>query len=189
MELLISDLFHQSIEAKIEHAESLAEPLQNAAASITNCLLQGGKLLICAEGISLSLANTLVHCMLNGQQLQRPGLPTVVLSQTLHDHHSRDDRFSAQIRALCRQEDLLMVIGSGAMSPSLLAAVISAQQNNLGVIALTTPGCKQISSQLRAADVELFVHNVNQYRIQEIQLLILLCLCQLIENNLFGEIN
>ncbi|MBV1931096.1 MAG: SIS domain-containing protein [Porticoccaceae bacterium] len=189
MEQLISDLFHQSIEAKIEHAESLVEPLQNAASVITNCLLQEGKLLICAEGISESLATTLAHCMLNGQQLERPGLPTVVLSRTLHDQDSHNDPFSAQIRTLSSQEDVLMVISSGSMRPSLLAAVVSAQQNNLGVIALTTPGCEQIRGQLRSSDVELFANNVNQYRIQEIQLLILFCLCQLIENNLFGEVS
>lgn len=188
MEQLINDLFHQSIEAKIEHAESLVEPLQSAATIITNCLLQEGKLLICAEGISKGLANTLAHCMLNGQQLERPGLPTVVLSHTLHDQGSNNDPFSAQIRTLSKQEDVLMVISSGATSPALLAAAVSAQENNLGLIALTTPQCQQISSQLRNSDVELFANNVNQYRIHEIQLLILFCLCQLIENNLFGEV-
>ena len=189
MEQLISNQFHQSIEAKIDHVELLSQPLQDAANIITDCLLQEGKLLVCAEGLSDGLANTLAHCMLVGQGLERPGLPTTILSKTLHDVGDTSDPYSGQISTLANPQDLLIVLSPGLVSEHLLAAITAAQHQEMGIVALTAPGHEALSAQLIASDVELFVNNGNQYRIQEIHMLIIFCLCELIENNLFGEVN
>jgi D-sedoheptulose 7-phosphate isomerase len=189
MEQLISNQFHQSIEAKIDHVEILSQPLQDAATLMTNCLLQEGKLLVCADGPSDALASTLAHCMLVGQGLERPGLPTMILSRALHDIGDANDPFSGQISALAKQQDLLIVISPGPVSQQLLSAATTARQHELNIVALTAPGHEALLAQLGATDVELFVNNRNQYRVQEIQLLIIFCLCELIENKLFGEVN
>lgn len=189
MEQLISDQFHQSIEAKIDHVELLSQPLQDAATLITNCLLEEGRLLVCAEGLSEGLASTFALCMLVGQGLERPGLPTTILSRTLHDVGDNGDPYGGQINTLAKPGDILIVISPGLVSEHLLAAVTAAQQQELGIVALTAPGHEALSSQLSASNVELFVNNGNQYRIQEIHMLIIFCLCELIENNLFGEVN
>ena len=187
MEQLISKHFHQSIEAKIEHAEILVQGLQDAAAIISNCLLQEGKLLVCAEGISSGLANTLVHCMHNGQRFERPGLPTLALSPTLHGEDDANDPYSGQIRTLGKPEDVLMIISSGMAGSQIFSALVTAQEYGLQVVALTAPGSLQLTSQLRATDVELFANNDDQYRVQEIHLLIIFCLIELVDNHLFGE--
>ncbi len=189
MEQIISHQFHQSIEAKIEHVELLSRPLQDAAELITECLLQEGKLLICAEGMSAPLADTLAHCMLNGQGLERPGLPTVTLSRTLHNSADANDPYSTQIRALAQPQDILIIISAEPVSQQLSAAVATARQLALKIVALTAPGNEAFAEQLSASDVELLANNGNQYRIQEIQMLLIFCICALIENNLFGEVN
>ncbi len=186
MEHLIDNHFHQSIEAKIEHVDSLTLPLAHAATLLTDCLLQGGKVLICGEGLSAPLASTLAHCMLHGQRLERPGLPALVLSQNFHDRNITDDPFSNQISALGARQDILVAISPGQATQSLLSAIITAQQCGLDIIVLTAPGHEPIAHQLRNSDVELYVNNDNPYRVQEIHLLTLFCLCELIESNLFG---
>lgn len=186
MEQLIGNQFHQSIEAKIEHADPLTLPLTRAATLITSCLLQGGKVLICAEGLSASLASALAHCLLHGRHLERPGLPALVLSHNIHDCAVTDDPFSNQIGALGAQQDILVAISPGPVNRALLSGIATAQQCGLDIIALTAPGHEPLARQLRSSDVELYVNNDNQYRIQELHLLALFCLCELIESNLFG---
>ena len=186
MEDIISNQFHLSIEAKIEHVELLAPALEKAATVMTNCLLRNGKLLVCAEGISIPLASTLAHTMLYGQQLERPGLPTLVLSPTLHGGEQHTDPFSEQIRTLATGQDTLIVFSPGPVGEPLSSAVLTAQQCGLDIVALTAPGHEVLAAQLRDSDTELFVNSDKQYRIQEIHMLALFCLCELIENKLFG---
>ena len=191
MEQLISDQFHRSIEAKIDHVEALTAPLEAAAGIMTDCLLNDGKLLVCADGRAEALANTLAHCMLNGQQLERPGLPTLVLNQLNHDINANDDPFSAQIRALSKPQDVLVLISPGPVSKQLLAAVSTAQQCGLAIVALSAPGHEALTTLLQGqkSAAELIANNDCPYRIHEIHMLILFCLCELIEHKLFGVTN
>lgn len=189
MEQLIANLFDQSIQAKIDHSEALAQPLLEAASLITGCLLQEGKLLVCAEGISEAVGRTLVHCMMNGVRLERPGLPTLMLNLTGDERATDGNLYSGQLRALSQPDDTLIIISPGIVSHQIIAALTTAQQCDLNVVALSAPGHEPLSDLLRPSDVELFANNDDQYCIQEIHMLAIFCLCELVEKNLFGASN
>jgi D-sedoheptulose 7-phosphate isomerase len=189
MEQVITDLFSQSIQAKIDHSESLVKPLLDAASLITNSLLQEGKLLICADGISEPIGHTLVYYMMNGNRLERPGLPALMLRPTVGQNSPDNDLYSGQIRTISNQSDTLIVISPGTVTRQLMDAIASAQQCKLKVVALTAPGHEPLSEILLPSDAELFADNEDQYCIQEIHMRAIFCLCELVENNLFGALN
>lgn len=185
MEDLVNNEFHASIEAKIQHVETLAGPLQRAAALITQSLVQDGKILVCGNGLATSVAETLAHCLVHGQRMERPGLPAVMLRLDPRNATAGADLYHQQVGTLGKAEDVLVAINADPVT-DLGSALIAGKQCGLRIVLINTPGSETLSEILTDDDVELFVNTTDQFRIHELQLLSIFCLCDLIENNLFG---
>ena len=67
-----------------------------------------------------------------------------------------------------------------------MQAILAAQQLNMRVVALTGKNGGTIAEILQPHDIELRVPSQRTCRIQEIHLLIIHCLCDLIDEQLFG---
>jgi len=89
--------------------------------------------------------------------------------------------FSKQIYALGQAGDVLLAISTSGNSPNILKAVAAAQQRQMSVIALTGNQGGQIRSLLQPNDIEICVQNQSTARIQEVHLLIIHCLCDLVD--------
>jgi D-sedoheptulose 7-phosphate isomerase len=95
--------------------------------------------------------------------------------------------FSKQIRALGRKGDILLAISTSGNSPNVLEAVKVAHQRNMRVVALTGNTGGKMRELLQHDDVEICVPSVVTARIQEVHLLVIHCLCDLIDTQLFGS--
>ncbi len=192
MEQYVIDLFNNSIAAKMSAGEHLVLPIIESGTLIVERLLDDQVLYTCGNGLSISLANTLAHCLLYQYRMERPGLPAFCLSCNVMNatgitsQSSFSDIYSKQLRSLGRQGDLLICFSAGGNDSNLLQAVKTAHDRDMTVIAFTASGDKDISALLTGEDVELRVEHDDRYRIQEIQLLSLFCVCDLIEQQLFG---
>jgi len=188
----VIELFHRSIEAKMSVGEVLAGPLAAAAERLVTQLLQGNKVLTCGEGLSNAAAATLSRCLTHGYQMERPGFPALCLQSEaapgdLNDLSASASPYHQPITALGVEGDILVIFSAGHADMNLLGAIEAAKSRGLHVVALTATGDHALSHLLDDNDIELHVAIDDQYRIQEIHQLCVFCLCDLIENQLFGE--
>ncbi len=90
------------------------------------------------------------------------------------------------MRALGQPGDLLLLISSSGNAINLLQAIGAARDRGMDVIALTGRNGGAIGNLLGPSDIELCARVNFRSRIHEIHLLVLYCLCDLIDHKLFG---
>lgn len=185
--------FDQSIETKQKGRDMIAEPISQAAQAMVQCLLNGNKILSCGNGGSAGDAQHFSAEMLNRFERERPSLPAIALStdtSTLtsiaNDYHY-DEVFAKQIRALGNEGDVLLAISTSGNSSNVIAAIEAAHDRGLSVVALTGRDGGKIAGSLYPTDIEVRVPAEKTSRIQETHLLVIHCLCDLIDHSLFGE--
>lgn len=188
----VYDVFHASIEAKMQAGEALAPLIVAASEQLVQCLLNEGKILACGNGPCAGLAQIFTHHLIHDCKRERPSLPAVTLGSdivnvtAIANENSFNDVFAREIRAIGQSDDILLVICCSGNSSNILQAVQAAHERGMHIIALT--GCKEshVSSLLDTHDKELCAAVEARARIHEIHLLVLFCLCDLIEEKLFG---
>lgn len=194
IEQRIRDHFLESIETK-QHALAAMTPLIGRAAELAStALLENRKILTCGNGGSAADAQHFSSELLNRFERERPPLPAIALttdSSTLtsiaNDYDYRDI-FSKQVRALGQAGDVLLAISTSGNSPNVVRAINAAHEREMSIIAFTGRDGGEMARHLGEADVELRVPAERTARIQEVHLLLIHCLCDLIDARLLGEI-
>ncbi|HHB92640.1 MAG TPA: SIS domain-containing protein, partial [Thioploca sp.] len=92
--------------------------------------------------------------------------------------------FSRQIEALGQAKDMLLAISTSGNSPNILQAIQTAHDRNLNVIALTGYDGGTIGKTLVSTDIEIRIPSQSTARIQEVHLLVIHCLCDIIDQTL-----
>ena len=95
--------------------------------------------------------------------------------------------FAKQLRGLGRKGDVLLAISTSGNSANVVEAIAAAHERGIRVVALTGKDGGKIGAMLNTDDVNLCVPNSRTARIQEVHLLMLHCLCDGIDQLLFGE--
>lgn len=192
MDQRVITLFHESIEAKMHTGESLAPQIANASQVLVNALLNDRKVMTCGNGISAAQASIFTACLLNRFEQERPSLPALSLghdftTQTaIASEYSFNDIYAKQIRSLGCPGDVLLVLTSNGNASNLFQAISAAHDKEIQVIALTGRDGGDTAALLDSRDIELRVSVASKHRIHEVHLLILFCLCDLIDQQLFG---
>jgi len=188
----IYSLFQQSVEAKMHVGEQLAPLIEQAGNILVDSLLNEGKVLICGNGTSAALAQIFSSALIDRYEQERPSLPAIWLGSNVATYTaiSADTQhanvYAKPIRALGTPNDTLVVISTSGNSANLLQAVRAAHERNLRVIALTGRDGGDIAKHLNEHDIEIRVELPSRGRIHEVHLLIIFCLCNHIDFNLFG---
>jgi D-sedoheptulose 7-phosphate isomerase len=131
---------------------------------------------------------------LNRFERERPGLPAVALTTdsstltSIANDYSYEDIFAKQIRALGRSGDVLLAISTSGKSQNVNRAVQAAHEREMHVVALSGRDGGDMAEILVAGDIEIRVPAERTARIQEVHLVVIHCLCDLIDESLFGEI-
>ena len=189
----VETLFQASIEAKRHAAEILPPYIAQAAGLITQCLLQGNKILACGNGGSAGDAQHFSAEMLNRFERERPPLPAIALTTdastltAIANDYSYDQVFSKQIEALGQAGDALLAISTSGNSGNVVEAAHAAHRRDITVIALTGRDGGALAGCLSDADIEIRVPSDSTARIQEIHLLTIHCLCDLVDCALLGD--
>ena len=181
--------FHESIATK-QAAIDLAPTIAEAAALMTRCLLDDGKVLSCGNGGSAADAQHFSSELLNRFELERPGLPAMALTtdsstiSSIANDYAFVEVFAKQVRALGQPTDVLLAISTSGNSENVVRAIHAAHERGLKVVALTGRDGGAIASALTGNDIEIRVPADRTCRIQEVHLLIIHCLCDLIDAEL-----
>ena len=189
----IYKIFQSSVDAKIQCSEQLLPQIVNASALLVECLLNGNKLLICGNGPSAALAQLFTNNLINRFERERPSLPAITLGCDLTNvtsiayESSFNEIFAKEIRALGNAGDVLVILSSSGNPSNLLQAIQAAHERGMRVVTLSGRDGGNLSALLDNEDKELLVSIDSRSRIHEIHLLILFCLCDLIDEQLFGS--
>jgi D-sedoheptulose 7-phosphate isomerase len=189
----ITQHFNDSIQAKQQSLEVLAPAIAAAAALISQALDQGGKILSCGNGGSAGDAQHFSSEMLNRFEMERPGLPAVALTTdtstltSIANDYDYNQVFSKQVLALGNAGDVLLAISTSGNSANVVSAVEAAHTRDMGVVTLSGRDGGKIAGLLSDADAEIRVAVDSTARIQEVHLLIIHCLCDLIDLHIASQ--
>jgi phosphoheptose isomerase len=189
---IIAENFQNTIETIALSVDNLAEPIERGSQLMAGALLEDRKIVACGNGVDAALAQLFTCNLLSRFEHERPALPALTLggdgaSITAIAHSSGViDIFSRQLRALGQAGDILLCINSSGGANNLLRAVQAAHERNMTVVALSNTGDSELSTLIRAEDVELRVDALRQSRIVELHTMAIHCLCELIDHSLFG---
>ena len=185
--------FTDSIQTKINSADSIINIIAEASEEIVQALLEGHKILTCGNGGSSCDAMHFSSEMLNRFKHERPGLPAISLTCDMptmtsiaNDYHF-SDIFAKQIRAIGQPGDVLLAFTTSGNSANIISAVKAAHDKNMVVIALTGHDGGKIPDHLVEKDIEVRVPAYDTARIQETHLLITHCICDIVDFRLFGH--
>ncbi len=188
----ISRHFKESAEVKQKAADTLVGPIQQAGDKIVQCMLNNGKILSCGNGGSAADAQHFSAELVNRFEKERPGLPAFALttdSSTLTaiaNDYDYNQIFSKQIAALGQPGDVLMAISTSGNSTNVLEAIDASHEREMIIVALTGKDGGSIAKLLKEQDIEIRIPSNRTARIQEVHLLVIHCLCDFIDTQLFG---
>lgn len=193
MHTIIHSFIEQSITTLQQIPDQLSQPIEVASAVMVNSLLNEGKILCCGNGSSAICAQSFSSKLLNHFIQERPSLPAIALSAdyatltAIANDYDYSEIYSKQIRALGNAKDVLFAITYDDNSDNIVQAIQAAHDRDMSVIALTGSQCPQVQSILLPDDIEICVTAQKLIYLQQAHLLIVDCLCNLIDYQLFGS--
>ena len=188
----VRDHFAESIATKQVAAEQLAESIVAAGRLMSDALLDDGKILSCGNGGSAADSQHFSSELLNRFEMERPGLPAIALTTdtstltSISNDYAFEEIFSKQVRALGRTQDILLGISTSGNSENVIRAIAAAHERGMNVVALTGRDGGRMAEVFAEGDVEIRVPATRTARIQEVHLVVIHCLCDLIDAALLG---
>lgn len=188
----VRDHFAESIAAKQAAEEILVDSIVAAGQVMSDALLDDGKILSCGNGGSAADSQHFSSELLNRFERERPGLPAMALTTdsstvtSISNDYAYEEIFSKQVRALGRSQDILLGISTSGNSENVIRAISAAHERDMKVVALTGRDGGRMAEVFEDGDVEIRVPASRTARIQEVHLVIIHCLCDLIDTALLG---
>jgi D-sedoheptulose 7-phosphate isomerase len=170
--------FEDSAQTKLNAIEMMAAPIAAGIETMTNCLINGGKILACGNGGSAGDAQHFAAELIGRFEAERQELSAIALTTdssiltAVGNDYGFNYIFSKQVRGLGHAGDVLLAISTSG--------------NSANIIALTGKGGGEIGEMLRDDDIHLCVPADRTARIQETHLLAIHCLCDGIDALLLG---
>jgi len=184
--------FAESAQLKLSASQALAAPVARAGMLLAEALRGGGKVLACGNGGSAADAQHFAAELVNRFEIERPPLAALALTTdsstltSIANDYSFQQVFAKQLRALGRRGDALLAISTSGNSANVIEAIGAARELGLRVVALTGNGGGKIAPLIGRDDVHVCVPHKSTARVQEVHLLVLHCLCDAIDFQLFG---
>ncbi|RLA27631.1 MAG: phosphoheptose isomerase [Gammaproteobacteria bacterium] len=188
----IQEHFAESIAVKQASAEQIVQSIAKAGQLMSQSLLDDGKILSCGNGGSAGDAQHFSAELLNRFEMERPGLPGMALTTdsstitAIANDYSYEEIFAKQVRALGRKNDILLAISTSGNSENVSRAIVAAHEREMQVVVLSGRDGGRMADLLEDGDIEIRVPATRTARIQEVHLVVLHCLCDLIDTILLG---
>jgi D-sedoheptulose 7-phosphate isomerase len=189
----IEQHFIDSADLKYQAAQLLSKPIAAAVQAILASVTSGGKVLACGNGGSAADAQHFAAEFVGRYERERPELAAIALTTdssiltAIANDYDFNAIFAKQVRALGGAGDVLLAISTSGNSANVLAAIESAHERDMVVVALTGKGGGKIGQLLRETDVHISVPHERTARIQEVHLLALHCICDGVDTQLLGD--
>ena len=185
--------FVASLEAKQRTLAAMGPRIVQAAELLAERLRRGHKILVCGNGGSAADAQHFAAELVNRFEIERPGLAAIALTTdssaltSIANDYAFEQIFARQVRALGRPGDVLLAISTSGNSPNVLVAIDAARELGMVTLVLTGRDGGRMAEQLGGEDIEIRAVAPATARIQETHILIIHCLCDLVDWLLFGK--
>jgi D-sedoheptulose 7-phosphate isomerase len=185
--------FEEGIELRRRMAETMPAEIAKAGEALANALKAGRKVLSCGNGGSAADSQHFAAELVGRFERERPGLPGIALTTdtsaltAIANDYAYDVVFSKQVMALGQTGDFLLGISTSGNSKNVIEAIKAAHSRGMHVIALTGRDGGEMGRTMKSGDFHLNVAHPRTMRVQEIHLLVIHCLCEVIDNVMFGE--
>ena len=163
------------------------EAIARAGDLLSRCLREGGKVIACGNGGSMSDAIHLAEELTGRFRADRRALAAIALSDPGHltcvgNDLGYDEVFSRGVEALGRAGDVLVAFTTSGTSRNVLRAVDAAQLAGMDVVAITG----RIGSPVEAVATVAVVTPGGRWadRVQEMHTLVLHTLIEIVEHSL-----
>lgn len=192
-ETRISEHFAECVATSQAAVEVLTPSIARASQLMAGSLLDEGKILCCGGSGSGADSQRLCANLVSRFERERPGLPALSLIAdastlaSLADDSTNDDLYARQVRALGRGNDVLVAISTSGDSEIINRAIAAAHDRGMKVIALSGGDGGRMAGLLEGDDVEIRIPATRTARIREAQLVVIHCLCDLIDAALLGD--
>lgn len=189
----IEKMFDDSIATKQQAKTVLVEPIANAVTLLINALEDNKKTLICGNGGSAADSQHFAAELICRFERERPSLPSIALTTdtsaitAISNDYSFEEVFARQVAGLGQQGDVLIAISTSGNSENIIRAIAVAHEKGMAVLALTGRDGGKISALLKDSDIEIRVPTESTARTQEVHILTLHCLCDQIDELMFGN--
>lgn len=183
---------HHTLDSLVMAVDSIVGQLEAAAATLTNTLLNDGKIISCGLNADSALAQLFSVNLLS--QRERPALPAISLNAdggalaSIACREGTHEIFSRPLAALGNAGDSLLIISSDEPADALLAALNTAHERNMNIVVLSKFSDQLLSAHLHETDIHLPIPGDLPARRVELTTVILQNLCEFIDFNLFGSI-
>ena len=188
----VTNIFTSHIETAQAARDEITVDIVDAATLMTNALLNDRKILCCGNGGSASDSQHFSSELLNRFERERPGLPAIALTTdsstitSISNDYAFDEIFSKQVSALGQEGDILLAISTSGNSANILQAVQAAHQRHMRCVVLSGNSGGALVGFLEDDDIFISVPAKSTARIQEVHIIIIHCLCDLIDTQLLG---
>ena len=180
--------FAESIAAKQQAVEVLAEPTAEAAQLMINCLMNDGKILVCGNGGSAADAQHFAAEMTGRFEKERMELAAIALTTdtsaltAIGNDFSFNEVFSKQIQALAQPGDILLGISTSGNSDNIIQAFAAAKEKKVYCLGLAG----RDGGKMKAlCDTCFIVEDTSTALIQEVHITLGHLLCELTDYYLF----
>ena len=185
--------FDEGIELRRKMAETMPAAIASAGTALAEALKGGRKALACGNGGSAADCQHFAAEIVGRFERERPGMPAIALTvdtsalTAIANDYDFDRVFSRQVEALGQSGDVLLGISTSGNSKNVIEAIKAAHAKGMVVIALTGRDGGAMAKMLRPGDHHLNVAHPRTMRVQEVHLLAIHCLCEVVDNVIFGE--
>lgn len=185
--------FIDSADLQYQCAQTLAPAVEAATNAVLASVTSGGKVLACGAGGSGALVQAFAGAFVGRFERDRPELAALALGVNavvlagLYGHFDARAVYARQVRALGVPGDVLLIVTTVDPSPEILGAIEAAHEREMTVVALCGARSGPLAQLLKDTDVLVAVPSERVPRVQEVQQVVLHCLCDGVDALLLGD--
>jgi len=186
----ISKIFEESAQLKVKFARENVDKIIEVVQLIAQAFREGKKVLLFGNGGSATDASHIAAEFVNRYLLERPPLPAIALNTdpavltSISNDYDYSQIFSKQLAALGNEGDVVIGISTSGNSPNVIKAIDVAKKNGMRTIVLTGGAGGKMANM---ADYTFIVPTKVTARVQEIHITLGHAICQLVDEELFGN--
>ena len=188
----IKDSLTESSEVKINIEQQCTKDIISAVDILVNSFKSGNKLLLCGNGGSAAdcqhIATEFIIRL--SHDIERPAIPAVALTTDSSNLTAGgndigfENVFARSIQGLGQKGDILLAISTSGNSPNILKAANTAKDKGMKIIGFSGESGGKLK---QLVDVNIGIPSRNVQRIQEGHITVAHIICELVENELYGN--
>ena len=191
-EKFITDSLKESAETKLKIDKDCKDGILKAVDLISNAFKNGNKILICGNGGSAAdsqhIATELMIRL--SHHINRPALPAIALTTDSSNLTAGgndigfENVFARNVEGLGSKGDILLAISTSGNSENIIRAVNKAHEKEMKTIGFLGGGGGKLKS---IVDLPIVIPSDNVQRIQEGHITVAHIICELVEEELYGN--